>query len=531
VEVAERKVENQVQFWALLGPFVVLLSIAILLFKVSDHWYIPLSALVGIPLCVKWQMKGMAASLVLLSILLLSNYQDLELGERYWHIGLSLAMAFSFIILTLSLEEAQGLLQKLQLESDSRLENFIKLDQKWKEAEAVWEEAKDALATNLKALSADIAKVQEEKQTFYKLAQLAKDELVLIRTHHEQLLQDLTYKKQQIAQLNERVEETELTIQGFLDTDSEQQIEYLTASLASAEEEHEALKRDKAALETKIAELETEWQASEKEKICLAHELQHSQEREQGLAARQEEDRKHLNGMQSRLKELEDSYFELTEEKEQIAQQEKILREELNECKDQFNSFAESHKKLDEKLSSTEMQLQQRTEELLLLKHQYEEQLAVHAEQQLTLQTEYKKQLAQQSEHQLSVQKEFEQKLAQQAEHQIALQREYEQKLATIPREKPANNFEAKYLQLREQFNEKSEVLNATRRELFHLQERILGWEKEQEENTFTDLSAHETFLLRDLLKLSSQFDQMRKLYQAEIDELTYTISCLFRQL
>ena len=77
MDVAGKKVEYQVQFWSLLGPFFVLLSVAVLIFKVSPHWYFPVSALIGIPLCLKWKMKGLAGALGCLFLLAGVNYLNL----------------------------------------------------------------------------------------------------------------------------------------------------------------------------------------------------------------------------------------------------------------------------------------------------------------------------------------------------------------------------------------------------------------------------------------------------------------------
>src|SRR4051812_24921994 len=98
-----KKIEYQVQFWSLLGPLFVLLTLCVLLFKASSHWAFPFSAIIGVPLCIRWQTKGMAGALITLFVLTCVGYQSLGLNERYWYVGLSLAIAFSLIILTLSL--------------------------------------------------------------------------------------------------------------------------------------------------------------------------------------------------------------------------------------------------------------------------------------------------------------------------------------------------------------------------------------------------------------------------------------------
>jgi hypothetical protein len=181
VNVLENKVENQVHFWSLLGPFLILSSITVLLFKLSTHWYFPLSALIGIPLCIKWKAKGMVAALSLLFFMSIISYQQLALEDRYWHVGMSLAMAFSFIIFTLSLEESQEVIRNLQVESQSRLENCLRLDEKLTDLENVWTQERESLRAQIQMLTQASTKYQDEKQIFYKLAQLSKDELLQVR--------------------------------------------------------------------------------------------------------------------------------------------------------------------------------------------------------------------------------------------------------------------------------------------------------------------------------------------------------------
>jgi chromosome segregation ATPase len=237
VNILEKRIENQVQFWSLLGPFAILLAIAVLLFKMSSHWYLPLSALVGIPLCVAWRMKGLAAALTFLATLAVFAYPNLEFNELYWHMGMAMAMALSFVILTLSLEEVQGLVGKLQAESQSRLDNFLRLDGNVRVLEQDWVQEKEQLSAQVQTLTQTLTQAQEERQTFQKLVFLAKDELVALRGQHEELMQDLFYKKQQITQLNERIEENEVTIQAFVNTDSEQRVQQLIDALSEKEQQ------------------------------------------------------------------------------------------------------------------------------------------------------------------------------------------------------------------------------------------------------------------------------------------------------
>ena len=125
----------------------------------------------------------------------------------------------------------------MQLESQSRLDNFLKIDEQWKMAESHWVVEKDKYQADLSALTQEVSKIKEEKQTLYKVAQLSKDELLQVRTQYEQLVQELFYKKQQMVQLKERLGEAEMALQELVNTDSEKQINRLKAEAAALERE------------------------------------------------------------------------------------------------------------------------------------------------------------------------------------------------------------------------------------------------------------------------------------------------------
>lgn len=90
---------------------------------------------------------------------------------------------------------------------------------------------------------------------------------------------------------------------------------------------------------------------------------------------------------------------------------------------------------------------------------------------------------------------------------------------------------EAMYIQLKDQFQEKCDVLDKTRRELFHVSEKLLHIQRESEEERLFDQSLEVKQLLVHIAQLGSQFEQVQSLYQAEMDEMTQLVSRLFQQI
>lgn len=542
MNILEKKIENQVQFWSLLGPFFVLLSITVLLFKVSPHWYFPVSGLIGIPLCVKWKMKGMAAALGCLFLLAGMGYQQLELDDRYWHVGLSLTMAFSFIVLTLSLEEGQSLIGKLQLESQSRLDNFLLLDENWKTAEQEWLIEKDKFKTETAALMQETASLQEDKQTFYKLAQLAKDELVQVRGQYNQLLQEILYKKQQIAQLHERLEETEMTIQGFVDSDSEKQIQVLTERIGSLEREKEIFKAKMSLAQEERQACQTErerlWQAlqacEEREKLSSIDQHRFQQEKEeqqntlqvlQSKCVIMEQERHALFQTQSQLQQQYERVFQLEAQSQEIVQQlqqeQKIFTHEIKVLQERCHSFQKDFLQTHQELELKNTALLQMQEKMSSLSNELNEQGF------------WFKQSIEQNQSLENVKLQLEQALQETQAHLVQVRQQLESRDESQGKllHAPGNTrrIESMYLQLKEQFREKCDVLDTTRRELFHANEELLKCKKEYQEEHLFGQSMNEWFLQHYIIQLDNQFEHVQKLYRREIEELAQLVGHLLQ--
>jgi len=479
VNVLGRRIESQIQFWSLLGPFFLLLSVAVLIFKISAHWYFPLTALFGIPLCVKWRMKGMAAALCCLFLLSALSYQSLELDERYWHVGLTLAMAFSMIVMTLSLEEGEGLVSNLQRESQSRLDNCMLLDEKWKAAEREWVLEREKAKMEVFSLSQEALSLQDSKQTHLKLAQLAKEELLHFRVQHELLLQDLHYKKLQTSQLQERLEEMDVTIHNFVNSDSEKQIESLT---------------DRAEI-------------LEKEKEALTLELQSNKKREQEFSA----DQARIMQVLEKEKEIAEANYALVLEERMVCQKEKeTLTLEL-----------QSNKKREQEFSADQARIMQ-----------------VHEKEKETAEANYARVLearleCQKKNEALTLELELyrEKELEFKADFTRVKQEMEERQRPVLKSSANTRSVEAMYNQLSQQFQEKCEVLNATRRELFAVNELLYKAKKEYEESHVYDQPDIEKKLQRHIGISAKQFEQMCTLFQQEIDELHQVIGCLLKQI
>ncbi len=126
------KVEQQVCFWAVLGPFITILALGVISLRMlsSGEVYLALAAIIGLPVCWKWKRVGLALAFCLLVALLLFGIAATPVDQRFWLIGMAMAIAISFIVTSLSLEEVSAIIHGVQQESEYRKEHLWNLDER-----------------------------------------------------------------------------------------------------------------------------------------------------------------------------------------------------------------------------------------------------------------------------------------------------------------------------------------------------------------------------------------------------------------
>lgn len=568
VNISERKVEHQVYFWSILGPCLILLSLVVLLFKSSSHWYFPLSAIVAIPICLKWKMKGLAATMAIFFSFAVLFYQHFNLEERYWYVGMAMAMAFSLIILVLALDEISFLIQRLQSESQSRLDNFSRLSEQIKTTEAEWLKEKEHLNSRAHVLSAELVQAQDERKLAQKLVNLTQEELVALRDQHTHLLQDLFERKQHIAQLKEQIEETEATVQGLVNGEMERQLQTALERVEQSEKHIESLKQEKEALlhAQKQIEDRAERIAKELEQALMRehqeqqqvrtleqdkmHCYQQRQQQEETIKALEEEKRQ-LNVILNEFKQdyqqmegLAAHYQAELEQQKQVATQfENQLEEQRQNCdtlkeqREKADHLVKQHQQNIEQLSQQLVQAQQQRvlidQELVQLKIEVNEKEARLKEWQDRSQDQqaeaadkavYEKELEQLKVDLLAKQQQVD-------DLQKSLEKMQDQ-ASRLPYA-PGNNrrIEGMYIQLKEQFQEKSSVLDETRRDLFYAQEEIEKIRKEQEETSIFQFSEGEKLWQNYVQQLQKETEETLQEQQQEIQDLYILVQDLLKQI
>lgn len=194
--------QSKLHFWAVLGPSIVILTLLINVIKFSpESFYLPLAVVIGLPICWIWKLRGMVLSIVFLFFLLLLSYGSIDADERFWHLGVSLAIALSFIVAALSLEELQALTQKIQVESKSRMEHLMRLDEKLKSMEKEFSLQEEEWTLQIQTLQKELEESHIELLTFRKASDAMHQELSSFEEEKKKLLEDLLESKERSFQL------------------------------------------------------------------------------------------------------------------------------------------------------------------------------------------------------------------------------------------------------------------------------------------------------------------------------------------
>lgn len=261
-QVTEKNIETQIQLWAVVGPFVTLLTLLVSMLKSTPmQTSFAVCLLVGVPLCWRWKLKGLAISMGLLLGVFAFHFMDLAISARFWSAGLGVSASLSFLITALSFDEVSALTDTLQIESRSRLDNLLKLDERLKLEKESYLKSHEHLQSHIKEL--------EEQATCFK--QLEKElRMTLIEREQELLLE-----RQKIASIQTAIQEKEMVFQELLQ-------EANSARAAIHAELEKATKKEASELR-KVKGIHTQLQKQFKEKADVLDEtrkaLFHMQEK------------------------------------------------------------------------------------------------------------------------------------------------------------------------------------------------------------------------------------------------------------
>jgi hypothetical protein len=466
--------EDNIKFWVLLGPFFLILSLALASFDFA------ILSLIWLFFCYRIRLKGLFLSLA--SLVIYSFFTQVNLEEKHlWNLGLELSIGLSLIISTFGFEEIKLFLKsnkedsqidQKQINTNSELEkkhiNFIDLQKNF-------EQNINTLKSELKLKSELIDQKNDEIDSLKKV----NDENALKKDY---LFNELDQKIKEIEDLKNVQDELYEKI-SFL-KDEEFLHEKNKNLQADVEKLNLVIQKQKEDIEKANIEL------SKKDKEISNFELKQNQKLS---------DESKVEELSKIIKEKEAEIANILKETNQSPVADDSLLKEKN-------LLEEKNLKLVNELETYQTKLEKEKESInknLLLINEKNEQIS-KLDNQIN---EYKIELSKTKDliNRLK-EKEIEiQKLKSNIStnnisqpNSIKVSTDIKETQADENKQKEYKELQSLHKQLKIQFDEKNQLLHDTRQELFLVKEKLVAIQRNQNHD-LEDLSESEKTILKDL--------------------------------
>lgn len=477
VDIGSRTQDIKARFFLLAGPlFISLILLAVTLKQGRTPLALPVTALAGLVACYLWKWRAVALSSLALMAALGLSLQSLHNHHWMWVTALALTIACTFVVTVLCIEESYREAKCPSDQDGEPQQTLSKYNEQLQTAQKQYAADLQEYSAHIDQLRQELAVKEDKIRSNEHLIRLVRDEMSATYTHQEKLMQDLHQTRQQLAK-----------IEAVVGKDAEDFVADLDNSVATEE-----MQKQLDAANATAASLKQQLEQAAVEKGEFASILEKARSEAANLNEKANEATAALRTAQNdHLKELEAAKSE----------QEEALKEAISRS------------------SEAETQLKQEITGLKQECDRLQAILSAKSEAEAKLNEEI---LSLQSESRLLEQKlkDAEDKLNQPVEPVIA-----------VADDRELRRVEAMYQQLKQQFNEKTEVLAETRRELFLKEEQFLALQKDFEEAVI----AHEYETGIAIESALSQAENERQIedqwQQTEIEHLHELIDTLNRKI
>jgi chromosome segregation ATPase len=167
---------DRVFAWGLAGPILLLLTLTVGLVKApfSIGMALPLCSVAALFACWKWQLKGLMAGVSLLVVA--SVFAGGDLGF-FWYSGLILSLSIGLFVASLGFHEVQLLIQQTKDDSARYLEDYLRIEESLKEQDESFQKEKRKLGEQLSELESHFYSQKEELQSTKQLLSVVKVEI------------------------------------------------------------------------------------------------------------------------------------------------------------------------------------------------------------------------------------------------------------------------------------------------------------------------------------------------------------------
>lgn len=479
--------ERQYFLWSVVGPLLALVTILLLhYYSTSLTKFFALTMVLGLPLC--WYLKKWGIGIVGFILIALSFFYShtFEIAQ-VWHIGIVLSILLTLYISINGFEEAQ-ILVKENREPSSNLQEKIEAYKKdYENLKFKHHNELDRHQIERLQQQNEIKKHQKKIETLTHELSIANETNNQIKETVEKAKTDIQLAQTEASQAKNNVEVIKRELEAHIIKE-----EHVLQELLEKRKEVFQLRDELQEAEEKLKSMTNETKVIQDDKeIVILHELLNKKEQD-------------LFNIQFRL----DSALEDIQEHEKELtklQNHEILHKKLHH---EMIDHIDILKREKELLETTIHKLQKETEQL-----HSDNQEKIRLENTLYTTVQELELLRQQSQE--LIQKKIENSSPKIQDNTVNEENVLRRRA------------EGMYFQLKEQFNEKSSILDETRRQLFRTQESLLQMQRTVREQEQFTLPQQEHRLIKHILRMQHQFDSREKIYSNEIENLQDLITHL----
>lgn len=472
-----------VQLWSMFGPLLIAcVALAVIIRSAPGEWMLPLVAMGGIFICFRWGWLGFTGVSTVLLAAAAYQLSMSESEEWLWIIVLTLSIASSLVAALLFLDKPKNAWEAFDAHSEIIQGDIAKLQEQLHAAQGIVEAERQSFSAHRVMLHQQLVQKDDKLASYERLLALVREELSSGHVRQEKLIQDLSEARHGIADLEQRLAvlkaeaseeqrlQNELSIMELNDALSRQggEVADLKNQLTVALDEERMYRRQAESYVLELVSLREELRANE----------EHTVKMQEGHAIQQ-----------SIIEELNKRVETLLREKQLLVSSLSKLQNQFDELKNQeqqksvvVDSYLSAIEVLKTAVEQKQMELDREKRALEDVKKACFEKEQAHI-------------------------------------------KEVDDLRRLESRE--SRRFEGLYRQLREQFAEKSSVLDETRHELFYTQEMLAVMQRESDESQKFGNNCEEERLYAMLVSLEQEMILLERNSLGEIAALEGLVSSL----
>lgn len=206
-----KSLSERILLWVLVGPVFLLATLCVGLIKAPGAlgMMLPMTVMFGVFFCWKWKARGFIAALAMLTISSFVFESGNFPGTTLWFSGLVLSLASGLFITSLAFHEVAYIVEKNEEDVARYLEDYLRVEENLKEQDEIFQKEKRSFSEKCEEAETYINAQKEELVSTKTVLTLVKSEVEELNKREIELKQKLLISRKEGSALKEIVIEKE----------------------------------------------------------------------------------------------------------------------------------------------------------------------------------------------------------------------------------------------------------------------------------------------------------------------------------